>query len=167
MFSLPAIQFRSLPCTGRWWRWSSCSPPQTTASCTSVRPPSSLRSDLRTWTKWTMEMYFEQKWTCVPHLIPLGSTPYSTESISDASALSRHSLAKITGRRRRTMPSELFMRLIFCRDTAQALMLSTQGMLFDLSSTWKLSRPFLRSYLHWELLWSDQGTAVRYYSHIL
>ena len=52
MFSLPAIQFRSLPCTGRWWRWSSCSPPQTTASCTWVRPPSSLRSDLRTWTKW-------------------------------------------------------------------------------------------------------------------
>ena len=51
MFSLPAIQFRSLPCTGRWWRWSSCSPPRTTASCTSVRPPSSLRSDLRTWTK--------------------------------------------------------------------------------------------------------------------
>ena len=53
MFSLPAIQFRSLPCTGRWWRWSSCSPPRTTASCTSVRPPSSLRSDLRTWAKWT------------------------------------------------------------------------------------------------------------------
>ena len=112
-------------------------------------------------------MYFEQKWKCGPHLIPLGSTPYSTESISDASALSRHSLAKITGRRRRTIPSKLFTRLIFCRDTAQALMLSTQGMLFDLSSTWMLSRPFLRSYLHWELLWSDQGTAARYYSHIV
>ena len=53
MFSLPAIQFRSLPCTGRWWRWSSCTPPRTTASCTSARPPSSLRSDLRTWAKWT------------------------------------------------------------------------------------------------------------------
>ena len=53
MFSLPAIQFRSLPCTGRWWRWSSCTPPRTTSSCTWVRPPSSLRSDLRTWAKWT------------------------------------------------------------------------------------------------------------------
>ena len=64
-----------------------------------------------------LDMYFEQKWTCGPHLIPLGSTPYSTESISDASALSRHSLAKITGRRRRIIPSKLFMRLIiFSRD---------------------------------------------------
>ena len=43
------------------------------------------------------------------------------------------------------MPSELFMRLIFCRDTAQALMLSTQGMLFDLSSTWMLCSPALFS----------------------